>query len=151
MQYAKVTKEFETKNLGKKEVAYVVPQADDLDELIGPSFYGSAQELTDRSNKVIARGAVAGGNVTLNAAAEKATTEAEWEESVKKALAAAKSYKPEISTGISQKEAKKSVDSLIDFKTKNAAVFAQFTADEVFAFMTEGTIPERLVSQLQAA
>lgn len=151
MHYATVTKEYETKNLGKKEVKLVVPQADDLDELNGPSFYGSAQETVDRNNKVIARGAVAGANVTINAALEKATTEAEWEEAVKKGLAAAKAYKPEISTGVSQKEAKKSVDSLIDFKTKNAAVFAKFTADEVFAFMTEGTIPERLVPELQAA
>ena len=151
MHYATVTKEFETKNLGKKEVKFTVPQADNVEELTGASFYGSEQELVDRTNKVIARGAVAGGSVAPNLALEKATNEAEWQEAEKKGLAAAKSYKPEISTGVSQKEAKKSVDSLIELKTKHAGIFAKFSADEVFKFMTEQELPEWAVTEMNAA
>lgn len=151
MHYASVTKEYEVKALGKKEVSFTVPQGDDLDELIGPNFFRSAEELKDRTNKVIARGATQSGNALLAAALEKVTTEQEWLELVQKAQKSASAYKPEISTGISAKTAKTGVDNLTDLRTKHADVFKKFAAEEVFAFLTEGTIPDWAVSEINTS
>lgn len=147
--FAKVEKEYETP-LGKMTVAFLVPQADNHEELIGPNFYTSDEVLVERSNKVIARGAIAGGNALLKAAIEekKINTQEEWNELVKKALDSAKGYKPEITTGVSAKAAKASVDSLKDFRTKHADLFKQLNVEQVMDFLDNQVLPDAIVAEL---
>jgi hypothetical protein len=87
---------------GKREIEFEVPEPQTIDDFI--SFYGSEAEFISRNQKYVARAAVQNAYVKLTNAANDTPAGAELEALISKAQEACKTYRPETTGDVTQKE-----------------------------------------------
>lgn len=135
-------KEQKIKNASEFEfsVDFEAPQCGDLAELT--QFFGGEKEVVERMNKAIARAAVQMPKLRLSKTTAK--TLDELKDVIAKEQENAKSYKPEVSTGISKSEAKAGVDRLTALAESQQDVFNQLTGPEALEYLKTGKLPERI-------
>lgn len=132
MRFAKVTKEVETKNLGKREITFLVPQVDNTEELT--QFFGGAAEVVSRMNKVIARSAYQSSMLRLKDFAGE--SEDEFTEAANREVELTKAYKPEASGGLSKNAKAENVDKITALAEQDKEKFLSMTPEQILAMLT---------------
>lgn len=141
MHFVATKKKIKTEKFGEFEVEFPqVPQCDTVEEMV--AFYGGEKEFLERNNKILARAATQ--TSVLRLGSTNAADQAALDEQIAKEKQSAKDYKPEVTSGVSAKTAKAGVDALQDLATKNKDLFSQMNPDEILAYLTTQTLPERL-------
>lgn len=115
---------------GKRAIDFEVPEPQTIDDFI--SFYGSEAEFISRNKKYVARAAIQNAYVMLTKSANDTPAGPELDALITKAQEACKSYRPEQTGDVTQKELVNNAKSVLSLDESKVA---NMTAADILALL----------------
>lgn len=131
MKYGKVKKTIEHEKYGKRDITFLVPQVETVEELT--QFYGSAAEHVSRNNKLIGRSAPQSSILRLTKSS--AATLEDFDKSVEEEIEKTKGYKPETTGGMSKATKAENADKVLALATEDRDAFLKMSPEQILALL----------------